>query len=172
MIRMNILLMRHAKSSWDHPGLADHDRPLAERGKRDAPKMGRMLKKTGLTPGHIITSTARRALETANLVAGHSGFNPEKIETDRGLYFSSSEDYLKAIQRTSHKVETVMLVGHNPLMEEVCSQLVTMRDRLSVRFPTAAIACLRFDGRSWSDCEPGVNQLVWFVNPKIISKIL
>ncbi len=169
---MNILLMRHAKSSWDDPGLTDHERPLADRGKRDAPKMGRMLKISGFTPGHIISSTARRAVETAKLVAGHSSFDPEKIETDRGLYFSSSDDYVKAIQRTSQKVETVMLVGHNPLMEEVCSQLVTMMDRLSVRFPTAAVACLRFDGRSWSDCEPGVNQLVWFVNPKMISGLL
>src|SRR6266487_357541 len=96
----SILVLRHAKSSWKQPELADHDRPLNKRGKRDAPLVGRLLKKKGLVPDNIISSTAMRARATAEAVAKASGYKGE-ITFNRSLYAAGPQAYIDALQDLS-----------------------------------------------------------------------
>ncbi len=129
-----LLLMRHAKSSWNHPGLQDHDRPLNQRGKRDAPRMGRLLRENDLAPDHILCSTARRALETAQAVSEASGYEGE-IEPQSDLYGSDAACYLEVLRRLPDTAGRVLVVGHNPIMEELLELLTGATESM----PTAAL---------------------------------
>ena len=130
-----LLIVRHAKSSWNHPGLSDHDRPLNRRGKEDAPKMGEVLRDEDTIPDMIISSTAKRAQKTAELMADSSGFDG-KIVFTRAFYNADSDTYLDMLKTIPDNIETVMFVGHNPGMEELVYDLTGE----SVRFTTANIA--------------------------------
>ena len=109
-----LLLVRHAKSSWDHPGVDDHDRPLNARGRRDAPEMGRRLAERGLVPDRILSSTALRARTTAQLIAEGLGFDVDRIILDERLYAASADEVLRVIGEIDGDVGTAMVVGHNP----------------------------------------------------------
>lgn len=140
-----VLLMRHAKSSWDDAGLDDHDRPLNKRGLRDAPRMGRLLVANGLVPERIITSSAQRARRTAELVAVECG-SPE-VTVDERLYMADQDDWLTVLT-TLPPGSPLLLIGHNPGLEE----LVSMISGDYVSMPTAAIArihCPKDSPRSW-----------------------
>jgi phosphohistidine phosphatase len=113
-----LLVMRHAKSSWDDSGLADHDRPLNARGKRDAPLMGRWLLQEDLVPEEIITSTAKRALATAEAVAGASDFENE-IKVDRFYYHADAEMYTEGVKDLPDEIQLAMIIGHNPGLEDL-----------------------------------------------------
>ena len=113
-----LLILRHAKSSWKNTGLADHDRPLTKRGKRDAPRMGRLLRDENLTPDLIVSSTAKRALDTAEAVAEASGYEGE-VESRPEFYMAGPEAYLRALRALSDDYECVMVIGHNPGLEEL-----------------------------------------------------
>ncbi len=147
----NLLILRHAKSSWSHPNLSDHDRPLNKRGKRDAPRMGQLLAKEGLTPDVIISSTAKRARTTAETVAETCGSEGELITT-RDFYHGYPEEYLHTLRQVSNKFKTVMVVGHNPGMEELIDTLTGE----SVRFTTANIAHVRLPIKRWKDLDDEV----------------
>jgi phosphohistidine phosphatase len=129
-----LLLMRHAKSSWDDPDLEDHDRPLNKRGKRDAPRMGRLLLDQGLGPDLIVTSSAIRARRTGELVAETCGDPPLQIEPD--LYHAGPEEILEVIAALAGP-RRLLVVGHNPGLEELVSMIADEWTRM----PTAAIAC-------------------------------
>src|SRR6266487_1946293 len=107
----SVLVLRHAKSSWKHPDLADHDRPLNKRGKRDAALMGRLLKREDLVPDIIISSTATRARATAETVAKASGYKGE-IVLNKSLYAAEPEAYLCILHDLSDKYVRVLIVGH------------------------------------------------------------
>lgn len=139
-----LLILRHAKSSWKQPGLADHDRPLNGRGKRDAPRMGRLLLEEGLVPDLILSSSAARALATAEAVADESG--AEAPDVWRSLYHAEPEAYLSLLRELGAEAETVMVVGHNPGMEEL---VYALTDR-SERMPTAALAQVQLPIEDWS----------------------
>src|SRR5437870_2049014 len=113
----SVLVLRHAKSSWKHPELADQDRPLNKRGKRDAPRMGRILKKERLVPDIIISSTAVRARATAEAVAKASGYQRD-ITFNRSLYAAGPQAYIDALHDLDDNVR-VLIVGHNPGLEEL-----------------------------------------------------
>lgn len=141
-----LLLMRHAKSSWDDPRLDDHDRPLNKRGLRDAPRMGTFLRHQDLVPDRIVTSSAVRAVATAELVGQSCGFDDPLTVTDE-LYHAAAEDWRQQIRQLPDGKALVLCVGHNPGLEDVLAGWVGHY----VRMPTAAIARLDFDDPTWSD---------------------
>ncbi len=144
----SILVLRHAKSSWKHPELADHDRPLNKRGKRDAPLMGRLLKKEHLLPDNIISSTAIRARSTAEAIAKASGYKGEII-LNKSLYAAGPEDYLGVIHALSDEYVRVLIVGHNPGLEELL-ELLTGEIHL---MPTCSLAHVKFRVDKWSEID-------------------
>ena len=131
-----LLVLRHAKSSWSDSALDDHERPLNQRGRRDGPRIGKLVRELGLTPDVIISSDAVRARLTAEAVAEAAGLRRD-IRFEAALYTASPADML-AVLRTVTKATagTIMIVGHNPGLEELVAQLTGERPDL----PTAALA--------------------------------
>ena len=141
-----LLILRHAKSSWKSTGLADHDRPLNKRGKRDAPRMGSLLREESLIPDLIISSSAKRACMTVEAVVEESGYDGE-VRFSRELYAAGPEAYLQALQVLDDEVECVMVVGHNPDLEELLEILTAEIEVL----PTAALSQVALDIDHWQD---------------------
>ena len=142
----SLLVLRHAKSSWKHPESADHDRPLNKRGKRDAPLIGRLLKKEDLVPDIIISSTAIRARATAEAVAKASGYKGD-ISFDRSLYAAGPQAYIDALHDLSDDHVRVLIIGHNPGLEELV-EMLTGEIHL---MPTCSLAHVKFRVDRWSD---------------------
>lgn len=147
-----LVLVRHAKSSWDHPGLDDHERPLNERGLRDAPKMGRRLAERGLAPDLILSSTAVRALTTARLLAEALGLDPDRIIAEERLYATSATGILEVVAELDIAVGTAMVVGHNPEMTSLAQRLTDEIGHL----PTCAVAEFRFEADAWDELDEGL----------------
>jgi len=156
-----LLILRHAKSAWDESGVPDHDRPLNKRGKRDAPRMGRVLRDEDLVPDLILSSTAKRARRTAQLAAEACGYEGE-IEVDEGLYLAGPEDYLEALHGVPDQMERVMLVGHNPGLEELLEALTGEAQAL----PTAALAEIELSIEHWQQVEAAEGRLVGLWLPR------
>lgn len=167
-----ILLLRHAKSSWDDPGLKDFDRPLAERGLRDAPLMGQFIKKAGYNPAAIFSSTATRAKQTSQLAMKAAGIDSDIIHWNEDLYYGSMSHYIDQIQAASDDHERIMLVGHNPIIENTAGILSGSEHKIAVRMPTAALVCLECFAESWGDVSAGTCQIKWMMIPKVIKKIV
>ena len=144
----SVLVLRRAKSSWKHPELADHDRPLNKRGKRDAPLMGRLLKREDLVPEIIISSTAIRARATAEAVAKASGYKGE-IVLDKSLYAAGPEAYLGVMHDLSNEYVRVLIIGHNPGLEELV-EMLTGEIHL---MPTCSLAHVKFRVDKWSEID-------------------
>lgn len=142
-----LILVRHAKSSWRDPSLDDHSRPLNKRGKRDAPEMGDRLARLGYKPDLIISSTAVRALETARTIARKLGYPRERILEEEGIYHASVEGLIGVISNVDDSVETLMLFGHNPGFTQLANLL---GPRGIFNMPTCAVLHLRFDTMSWN----------------------
>lgn len=139
-----LLILRHAKSSWDNPNLTDYDRPLNKRGKRDAPRMGNHLEEQGLVPDRILTSSAKRARKTANKVAKACSFNGKVTQIEK-FYHAPLGVYLETLQSISEKHQRVMVVGHNPTMEQLVRQLT----KEIVTMPTAALSHIELPIQNW-----------------------
>jgi phosphohistidine phosphatase SixA len=140
-----LLVMRHAKSSWDDTDIPDHDRPLNKRGKKDAPRMGGVLKQQGLLPDLILSSTAKRARSTVELLGEGSGYNADVHWVD-SLYAAEPGAYIEALRQVPDEMELVMVVGHNPGLEE----LVAMLTDEWAGLPTAALAEISLNIPAWS----------------------
>jgi len=159
-----LLLLRHAKSRWKNLSLADHDRPLNSRGKTDAPKMGKFLKTTDLVPDIILCSSAKRAKQTIKGFLEEFPFDGEII-FNRSLYHGSTEDFLDVLHNLEDKINTVMIVGHNPGMEIAIEDL-TGHDEF---MPTGAIAQLAFRINRWAELDQDLSgQLVALWQPREI----
>lgn len=157
-----LLVVRHAKSSWKDLNLPDHDRPLKKRGKQDAPRMGRLLYDEDLVPDLIISSTALRARWTAELVAEECGYEGEIVLT-RDFYHADPEDYLMGLSNVPDHHGRVMIVGHNPGMQELLWDLTGE----SVRFTTANIAHIELPISSWRALEEEIEgKLIEVWRPK------
>ncbi|HJQ69896.1 MAG TPA: histidine phosphatase family protein [Blastocatellia bacterium] len=156
-----LLLLRHAKSSWDDVSLRDFERPLAERGERDAPRMGEQLRQRGPLPELIISSPAARARQTAKAVIEAAGLTA-RLEFDDSIYGASSAELMRLMRRLPDAVNCALMVGHNPGFEEVVSRLTGSDERM----PTAALACIEFQVDHWADLEDGAGRLVWLLTPK------
>lgn len=166
-----ILLLRHAKSSWDDSSLKDFDRPLAKRGRDDAPRMGRFLKKIGYLPAHIVSSPAQRAKETIGLFLGAAGMDEEIVVWNEDLYYGSYRDYLQAVAEAPDDAERILLVGHNPKMEDAAGELCGGENGASIRMPTAALVCFEHPANRWEQVRPGTAQLKWMMIPKVLKKL-
>jgi len=171
-----ILILRHGKSDWGNSDLDDFDRPLAKRGLSDAPLIGELLARFESVPDLILASPARRAKQTTELVAEACGYH-RPIQWENSFYGGDSEVLLAALQRLPAAVERVMLVGHNPTLEETIADLLCVTeegwsDSFPVRLPTAGLVCLEVDVVNWVDLEPGVAALRWFVIPKLVKALL
>jgi phosphohistidine phosphatase len=157
-----LFLVRHAKSSRDDPSLPDRDRPLDDRGKQDAPKMGKRLAKRGVKPDLLLSSPALRALTTAHLIAEEVGYKRKDIVVDDRLYASCADDLLAVVRALDKKLDCVMLFGHNPeftdLAHWLSSEIVDM--------PTSAVAEFNFDTKAWSDVGEVQPAKVLFDCPK------
>ena len=143
-----LLIMRHAKSSWNYPERPDYDRPLNARGKRDAPRMGQYLRQEGLVPERILTSSARRARKTANKVAKSCGYTGKVKKLD-ALYDTVPGVYFETLQALPDTYQRVLVVGHNPTMEELVNHLTGEIKRM----PTAALAHIELPIQSWKTLD-------------------
>ena len=143
-----LLLLRHAKSSWKHHELADHDRPINKRGKRTAALMGALLQAEDLVPDFILCSSAVRSHTTAILVAEACTYAGE-IKQTRELYMAEPQDYVTILSQVNEKHARVLVVGHNPgleaLIEDLTGEAMTM--------PTAALAYIELSIESWRDLD-------------------
>jgi phosphohistidine phosphatase len=157
----NLLLLRHAKSDWDDPSLRDFDRPLAARGERDAPKIGKALRKRGPAPDLIMSSPAARAKQTIEAVAKAARFELE-IKFNQAIYDASSPELLQLIRSLPDDSSCVLLVGHNPGFEDLVGRLSGSHERM----PTAALACIQFQIDHWKDVDDGEGKLAWLLTPK------
>ncbi|MEU9167934.1 histidine phosphatase family protein [Streptomyces sp. NPDC048420] len=153
-----LVVLRHAKSAWPE-GVADHERPLGPRGLRDAPEAGRVLAASDLLPDLALCSTAVRARHTWELASAQWG-TPPPVRLDPELYGADVPELLAAVHETPPEVLTLLLVGHNPGLEELVLALAGdgldgALDEVRVKFPTSAIAVLDWHGESWRDLGPG-----------------
>ena len=166
--RRTLMLMRHAKSAW--PDVPDHERPLAPRGERDAPAMGRWLRTVDRIPDYVLCSTARRASQTWLLAQAELGTAP-LVSFDDSVYFGSTAQLAELLQRTPASIRTLLLVGHDPAVHELALLFAGdasdpgARERLAVKFPTAAVAILEFE-EDWAQLERGTARLISFMVPR------
>lgn len=159
----SLLIIRHAKSSWAERGLADHERPLDDRGREAAPEMARRLAARQLVPERMVISEALRARGTAALMAEVMGLGDDAIVTDSHLYQAESDDWLGVIRGFPDELQRIAGVGHNPALHELAEYLV---DLDVAKFPTAAVAHIRFDIDQWVDASPENAFLEGFDYPK------
>ena len=168
-----LLLLRHAKSDWKDPSLEDFDRPLAPRGEKAAPLMGRYLRDQGLEPDLVLCSPARRARETLDGVLTALASRPE-ISYLKTLYLAPPSRMLAVLRRQHTARSRILLIAHNPGMQVLALDLAGTGDggasgaaaghEMAARFPTAALA--RYRVAAWESLAPGAAQLVEFVRPK------
>ncbi len=141
-----LLLLRHGKSSWTDTSLADHDRPLKKRGREASKRMGRLIRELNLVPDHILTSSAARAVATAELAATEANFDGE-IEVVPVLYHADPSAFVAIVSRVPNPFERVLIVGHNPGLEDWLDRLIGHVET----FPTAALAQIELPVDSWLD---------------------
>lgn len=158
-----VFLIRHAKSSWSDAALADRERPLKKRGELDADIMGKVLLKHGIQPEQIISSPAKRAMQTAKIIAGHLQFDKKKIETDKRLYFEGAEQIFALMQALSAKTTTALLFGHNPDFTE----FVNLFSSTGIdNVPTCGVAGITFSINDWKKATRETGRLLYFDFPK------
>lgn len=158
-----LILIRHAKSSWEHENLPDRERPLNRRGEKDAPKIGKRLAKRGVRVDRIITSPARRALLTAEAVADEIDYPWGEIVCDERLYMGDVDDILEVISEVEEHVDHLMLFGHNPGFTDMVNYFAPSSiDNL----PTCGVAEFEFDIDDWSQIGDVTPLSVFFDDPK------
>ncbi len=169
-------LLRHAKSDWSDPSLRDFDRPLSKRGRKAAPRIATEMHELGIKPDLVISSSSLRTRQTWDLVRpllfpdGHAG--PEEVRFSRALYLAAPEQLLEIAKNVDSRITSLMLIGHNPGMENLADILAGSRSdepslqMLQEKFPTAALACFEFDIEDWSELAPGTGKLVRFLTPR------
>lgn len=158
-----LYIVRHAKSSWDHPKLGDIDRPLNNRGKKNAPEMGRRLAKRQIKPGMIMASPAKRARATAKMIAPELGIPSAAVQYNDLLYHGSISDILQAIRNTDDSMEDLMIFGHNPGFTTLANFL-TGADIDNI--PTCGIVAINFPIEYWNEVEKVKGTLLFFDYPK------
>jgi len=166
-----LYLLRHAKSSWDDPDLRDHDRPLNDRGRGAAPKMGKHMAEQGWLPQLVMSSTSQRTRETWDLLSPELDGAPDEVEFSEELYHAHAGTLLTLIEGLDDGWDSAMLIGHNPGMHAAADMLAgdgdpNLRDELGRKFPTGALAVYEFDVDSWSGAHAKVGNLIDFVKPR------
>ncbi len=169
-----LYILRHAKAAPGEPGQDDHARALTLRGIADAEAVARYLHKNGAQLDRVLVSTSARTVQTADLVL-RALETPPRADYRDALYLADTGKILATIQGLPVRTGTVMVIGHNPGLEELAAFLARepvrrkereRRDVLEEKFPTAALAVLDFDIERWRDIQPGEGELVDFVRPR------
>ncbi len=162
-IEKRLYCIRHAKSSWDEPMLADRQRPLNKRGLRDAPEMGKRLFKKKARPGLIVVSPAERARMTARLIAGEINFPSDRIVENDSLYFCGVDAILELVRQFDNHFHTVLCVSHNPDISEFVAQMTNAN---IADMPTCAVAEIAVHSSSWDSIDYGFAELLELDFPK------
>lgn len=160
-----LTLVRHAKSSWGDSALRDIERPLNKRGLRDAPRMAAWLASRIDRPDLVLSSPARRAHATADVMAQAFGIAPADIRIEEWIYYRGASDWLTGLQSLSDDIQSVLLVGHNPTISDLASHLVGSG---SMFFPTCAVCTLTLPAESWALVGDAPAELIHFGSPKAI----
>ncbi|KYO50078.1 histidine phosphatase family protein [Tistrella mobilis] len=163
-----LILLRHAKSAWDDPALADHDRPLNRRGRAAARLMAKPVAEAA--PDLVLCSTARRTRETVEHMVNAGAFPAGRVVHDAALYHAAPAAILAVVGTHAAGHAAVMVVGHNPGLHELAASMATAGDdqaraALAAKFPTAALAVLDLAGPGW---RPGDARLTRFVTPRML----
>ena len=158
---MNLLLIRHAKSSWDDMSLEDFDRPLNDRGKNNAPLIGKKILTYDLSIKLIISSPATRAQQTAQLIAKEISYREELIEYENNLYHGGIEDFLEALY--PHQEETILMFGHNPGIHSFSYWLC---EEPKENLPTCGVVFIKILRDEWTQVEKNSGRLISFDYPK------
>jgi phosphohistidine phosphatase len=163
-------LLRHAKSSWDQPGLADHDRPISGRGRNAGEQLAEYLRRSGYRPGLVVCSSALRARQTLDLIAGGVGVGvPVRIE--ELLYTADADDVWKLVRLLPDDIDEAMVIGHNPTLHELAISLAAdgddeLRARLQAKLPTGALVTIVWAADRWSELRRGSAALHGYVRPR------
>jgi len=162
-----LYLLRHAKSSWADSSLADRERPLAARGRRDSKRIAKHLLRNAIEPGLVLCSTAERARETLELL--RPSLAGSAIDLEDELYGTSADTLLERLRLVPDEVESVMLIGHNPALQDLALVLASAGaelERLEAKFPTAALATLALTSSTWPQLSRNEAVLAHWVVPK------
>ncbi len=161
--KRQLTLLRHAKSSWDDAGVKDRDRPLNERGERDAPRMGRRLRARGARPTLILTSPAVRARRTAQIIAREIGYPQEFLQREEDLYLASPDEIIAVIARQDSSFRDLIVCGHNPGLTELANRLTGAGiDNV----PTTGVVVIGLNLKSWADLDGAQGELLFFDYPR------
>jgi phosphohistidine phosphatase len=158
-----LYLMRHAKSSWNFDDLTDFERPLNDRGRDDAPRMGQALAARSIQLDLLVSSPAVRALSTATLVAKEIGYPHDQIRVVEGIYEAEVPDLLAIVHQLPDEAVSVLLVGHNNTLTEFVNLLSPNE---MPELPTAAIVCLKFDTAHWAEVDRLNAEFYFYDYPK------
>jgi len=164
-----LYLLRHAKSSWSDPTLADHERPLSPRGRRDAKRIGDHLLRLRIVPALVLCSTSRRTRETLEFV--RPALEAATVSLESELYAASAEMLLQRLHAVPEDVASLMLIGHNPGLEGLALLLASDSPelgRLETKFPTAALATLTLPTATWQRLSEADAVLAAYVVPKAL----
>lgn len=169
-IYRSLALMRHAKSAWDLGVESDHLRPLNERGRRAVPVIGSYLAEVGFEPNLVLCSTASRTRETLGRLLRDFAGTPT-VRYEPTLYLATREEGLERLRRLGKRWRRVLIIGHNPGLQDLAAHLVGEADRalagrIAEKFPTAALALLDCALETWADLTPGAVRAARFVTPK------
>ena len=159
----NLLIIRHAKSDWGDGGLSDIERPLADRGLKDAKMMGEVLEKKEIKPGIMISSPALRAFSTCRIIADKLGYDRNAIKVEQVLYFGEIGEILKMLEKYLPTAQTICIFGHNPTFSELANNLCP---DFGTEMPTCSVVSLELDTKNKS-IKPGSAKLLWFDYPKM-----
>jgi phosphohistidine phosphatase len=168
-----LTLLRHAKSTWDDPVARDFDRPLNPRGRRAARTVGAEMRALGLAFDKVVASPARRVVETLGEV--EQAYGRLDPTYDERLYLAGTTGLLDIVHETSDRVERLLVVGHNPGLEELALLLTrsgTLRAEVAVKYPTATLAEIAFPVESWAEVVAGLGQLDRFIRPRDLDPAL
>jgi len=168
-MKKRLLVLRHAKAERDSTTGRDFDRPLAERGRKDAAELGHAMRERGLRPDAVVASPAKRVVET--LAALAKGYGPLKADYDQRIYDAATGTLLDVVRQAGDSALALLLVGHNPGLQELLLDLADrdergLRDRLRAEYPTAALAVVELPARSWSELRPGGGEIVELIVPR------
>jgi phosphohistidine phosphatase len=169
-MKRELLILRHAKSAWDTGAPRDFDRPLAPRGEKAAPRVGRWLRRRELIPDYVVSSPAERARQTVLAVCRESGFDPDRIQWDERVYGAWTRTLIYVLRETPDDARRVLIAGHNPGLEDLVRTLsadpVSTPDNGKL-MPTAALARFEITG-PWADLEPGSGRLLSVTRAKTL----
>ena len=158
-----LILIRHAKSSWDVAGQSDSERPLNERGKNDAPEMAKRLKERGIKVDLFVSSPAKRARQTAKLFAEEYGVKKDEILLIENLYMATQPGFIDSVSQLDDKFDVAALFSHNPGITEFASSLTNVRvDDM----PTCAMFALQIETDKWKDFQEAEMKFLFFDYPK------